>query len=149
MLPFANTLQVAQVTGAEIAAMLDNNVKRVVRPEELAASTPVDFAGYVARGFLHFSAGVRYALRYGPRARDAHADGATVFGQPLSEQLERVFRVALTNYIGAGGYGECWNGDLIPGVPGSIASVDLRRLPKRDTGLGLRSEVTAFISATC
>lgn len=148
VMPFADTLQVAELSSAELRAILANNAPRIVRPEELAGPQPLDVAGYVSRGFLHFSAGLRYAIRLGDGAAGTRAEDAAVLGLPLAGRDERRFRVAFTNYLGAGGYGECWNGKPIGGgVPGAIPSHDLRPLAKTDLGLVFRNEVVAFIRA--
>ncbi len=148
VMPFADTLQVAEMTGAQLWAVLSNNPPRIVRPEELAGPNPPDVTHYVSRGFLHFSSGLRYAIRLGASASAARAEDATVFGKPLAENDPRRLRVAFTNYLGAGGYGESWNGNPIGGgVPSGIASYDLRPLPKTDLGLVFRNEILAFIRA--
>lgn len=146
VMPFADCLQVAEISGGELLAILDNNAKRIVRPEELAGDRPPDLSGYVSRGFLHFSTGLRHAIRLGARAADARAEDAIALGAPLAAQKDRRFRVAFTNYLGAGAYGESWNGSPIGGgVPGSIRGYDLRPVVKIDTGLVFRNEIVAFI----
>jgi hypothetical protein len=148
VLPFADCLQFAEMSGAELSAVIENNAKRVVRPEELAAGRAVDVRGYVSRGFLHFSAGVRYAIRLGTSAADASAESVTVLGRPLATQPHRRFRVVFTNYLGGGGYGESWNGQPIGGgVPGGIPSIDLRPFATEDTGLVFRNEILAQVRA--
>ncbi len=122
------------------------------RPKEVAPRAGglplLDVEGYVSRGFLHFSAAVRYTIVLGDDARAATIADASVLGRPLDEQPARRFRVVFTNYLGAGGYGEAWNGNPIgAGVPGAIASIDFRPFPKSDTGLVLRNEVIAHARA--
>ncbi|HJS31287.1 MAG TPA: 5'-nucleotidase C-terminal domain-containing protein [Alphaproteobacteria bacterium] len=146
VMPFADCLQVAEISGGELFAILDNNAKRIVRPEELDGHPRIDLSGYVSRGFLHFSAGLRHAIRLGARVADARAEDIAVLGAPLAAQKDRRFRVAFTNYLGAGAYGESWNGNPIGGgVPGSIRGYDLRPVAKIDTGLVFRNEIVAFI----
>ncbi len=146
VMPFADCLQVAELSGGELLDILDNNAKRVVRPDELENDPRLDLSGYVSRGFLHFSAGLRHAIRLGERAADASAEDPVAFGAPLAGQKDRRFRVAFTNYLGAGAYGESWNGKPIGGgVAGSIRGYDLRRVAKIDTGLVFRNEIVAFI----
>ena len=59
VMPYADTVHVATMTGAQIRDMLISNAKRIVRPQELAAGK-VELDGFVSRGFLHFSSGLRY-----------------------------------------------------------------------------------------
>jgi 5'-nucleotidase / UDP-sugar diphosphatase len=146
VLPFADCLQVADVTGAELLAILASNAQRIVRPEELGQPGRVDVRGYVSRGFLHFSRRLRYRLRLNASAATAVAQGAFLDAVELERLPRETFRVVFTNYLGAGAYGESWNGGKIGGgVPGDIAGFDLRPLPKRDLGLVLRNEIVAYI----
>ena len=146
VMPFADCLQVGEIRGGELRDILRNNAKRIVRPEELAGAAPIDVNGYVSRGFLHFSGALRYAIRLARSAEETTVEAVTIGGVPLERMLDRTFRVVFTNYLGAGGYGECWNGKPIgAGVPGRIAGFDFRPLPKVDTGLVFRNEVVAFV----
>ncbi|MCC7049990.1 MAG: bifunctional metallophosphatase/5'-nucleotidase [Alphaproteobacteria bacterium] len=146
VIPFADCLQFARMSGADLLAVIANNAARIVRPDELAPGQGVDVRGYVSRGFLHFSAGVRYAIRLGHGAADASVESVAVLGRPLPAQLDRSFRVLFTNYLGGGGYGECWNGTPIGGgVAGRIPSIDLRPFALADTGLVFRNEMLAHL----
>jgi 2',3'-cyclic-nucleotide 2'-phosphodiesterase (5'-nucleotidase family) len=146
VMPFADCLQVAELSGDELLAILDNNAKRIVRPEEPDGDRPLELSGYVSRGFLHFSSQLRHVIRLGAHAAEARAEDAVALGVPLVAQRDRRFRVAFTNYLGAGAYGESWNGNPIGGgVPGSIRGYDLRPIAKNDTGLVFRNEIVAFI----
>lgn len=148
VIPFADCLQFARLSGADLMAVIANNAARIVRPEELAPGQSVDVRGYVSRGFLHFSGGVRYAIRLGHSAVEASVETATAFGKPLAAQQDRQFRVLFTNYLGGGGYGESWNGALIGGgVEGRIPSLDLRPFALGDTGLVFRNEMLAHLRA--
>src|SRR5258706_15828402 len=143
--PFADCLQVARLSGAQLDAILQSNAHRIVRPNELSAPA-IDLGGYVSRGFLHFSKALRYTLRLGTSARVAMATDITIGGARLADMPNATFRVVFTNYVGAGGYAEAWNGDPIGGgVPGTLPGFDLRSLPRLDTGLVFRNEVIAYI----
>ncbi|MEO8132768.1 MAG: 5'-nucleotidase C-terminal domain-containing protein [Betaproteobacteria bacterium] len=144
--PFADVLQIGEITGAGLASILRSNARRIVREEELTGRTPVDPRGYVPRGFLHFSGALRYTIIRGASAREATVTGATIAGVPLETMRATLFRVMFTNYLGAGGYAESWNGSPIgAGVPGTLAGFDLRGIPKHDTGLVFRNEVIAHV----
>jgi 5'-nucleotidase/5'-nucleotidase/UDP-sugar diphosphatase len=126
--------------------MLVNNAKRLVRPEELTGASPVDLKGYVSRGFLHFSGAVRYTLKLNGSAGEATATGITIKGEPIDKILDKTFTVAFNSYVGAGAYGEAWNGQTIgAGVKGEIVGYDLKSLPKNDTFLVYRNEIVRYI----
>ena len=73
VMPFADTVCLLRLTGRELAALLADNARRIERPGE----------PHTERGFLHFSAGVRYAIRLGPARPAATAEEITVDGQPI------------------------------------------------------------------
>lgn len=146
VMPYADAVHVAEMTGAEIKAMLENNAKRLLRPEE---AENVDMAGFVSRGFLHFSKGVRYEIKLGASASEATAQNITIDGKPVNSVLDKTFRVAFNTYIALGAFGETWNGKTIGGdVPGDIASMDVRTLPFDHTGLVYRNEIISHIRKT-
>jgi len=145
VMPYADNVHAATMTGAQIQEMLDNNAKRILRPEELANSE-INLESFVSRGFLHFSRGIRYRVDYGTSAADARAVEVEVNGRPLVEQMDQSFTVAFNTYISLGGFGESWNGKPIGGgVAGEIPSMDLRQLSYLHTGLVYRNEIIAFI----
>jgi 5'-nucleotidase/UDP-sugar diphosphatase len=144
-MPFADCLQVCRMRGWELLAMLRSNAARILRPEELAGTAAVNPGGYVSRGFVHFSQALRYTIRLNECAAHAEIENPTFNGVALEQLLDQTFSVVFTNYLGAGGYREAWNGSPIgAGVPGRIAGLDLRTIPKHDTGLVFRNEVTAY-----
>jgi len=143
VMPYADVIDVATVTGAQIRDMLTSNAKRILRPEEVAAT---DLAAFVSRGFLHFSSGIRYAIALGGSAAEAQAVGVTLKGRPVEEVLEETFTLAFNSYVSLGAFGETWNGNPIGGgVPGEIPSVDVRGFDWDHTGLVYRNEVIAAI----
>lgn len=145
VMPYADNVHVATMSGAQIQEMLDNNAKRILRPEELT-SGDIKLDSFVSRGFLHFSKGVRYRIDYGGSAQEARAVKVEINGQPLAEQMDESFTVAFNTYISLGGFGESWNGKPIGGgVAGDIPSMDLRQLTYLHTGLVYRNEIIAFI----
>jgi len=145
VMPYADAVHVATMTGRQIGEMLDSNAKRILRPEEVAAGE-TDLSGFVSRGFLHFSKGLRYRIDYGASPAEAKAVEVTVLGRPLEEVMDETFTIGINTYIALGAFGEAWNGKPISGgVPGEIASMDLRSLDYRHTGLVYRNEIIAFI----
>ncbi|MBP8295776.1 MAG: bifunctional metallophosphatase/5'-nucleotidase [Burkholderiales bacterium] len=148
MLPFADCLQLCRMRGSDLLAILRSNAARILRPEELAGPGAVDAGGYVSRGFVHFSRSLRYTIRLQGSAAQAAIADATLDGVPLEQLLDRTLTVVFTNYLGAGGYREAWNGNPIgAGVPGNLASFDLRGLPRHDTGLVFRNEIITHAKA--
>ena len=145
VMPYADQVHVAAITGRQLQEMLDSNARRVLRPEEVGEA---DLNGFVSRGFLHFSSGLRYAIALGASAADARAVEVEVLGRPLAEQLDRTFTLAINSYIQLGGFGEAWNGAPISGgVPGEIPSLDIRGWSYNHTGLVYRNEIIAQIRA--
>lgn len=143
VMPYADQVHVASITGQQLQAMLDNNAKRILRPEE---ADDADLTGFVQRGFLHFSGGLRYAIELGGSAGDARAVEVEVLGAPLADQMDRTFTLAINSYIQLGAFGEAWNGSPISGgVPGEIASLDIRGWNYNHTGLVYRNEIIAQI----
>ncbi|WP_319530099.1 5'-nucleotidase C-terminal domain-containing protein [uncultured Cohaesibacter sp.] len=143
VMPYADAIHVATMTGAQIRDMLQNNVARLLRPEEEEAT---DKNGFVSRGFLHFSSGIRYEIELGEDAKSAKAVNITLNGQPIEDVLDKSFTMAINTYIALGAFGETWNGKPIGGgVKGDIASMDLRALDYDHTGLVYRNEVIGYI----
>jgi len=143
VMPYADVIDVATITGARIRDMLTSNAKRILRPEEVAGA---DLKGFISRGFLHFSSGIRYDIALGNSAGEAQAVNITLNGTPVEQVLDKPFTLAFNSYISLGGFGETWNGKPIGGgVPGQIPSLDLRALPWTHTGLVYRNELIAAI----
>lgn len=143
VMPYADGVHVATMTGAQIRDMLQSNAKRVLRPEEVSK---VDTSAFVSRGFLHFSSALRYTIKLNASAIEATATAITIAGKPIEDVLDRQFKVAFNTYVALGGFGETWNGKPIGGdVPGQIPSMDLRGLPFDHTGMVYRNEVVALI----
>lgn len=145
VMPYADNVHVATMTGAQIRDMLDNNAKRFVRPEELASGS-LDLTQFVSRGLLHFSSALRYKVDFGASAAEARAVDITIAGAPIDTVLDKTFKVAFNTYVSLGAFGEAWNGKPISGgVAGDIASMDLRKLDYDHTGLVYRNEIIAHI----
>lgn len=143
VMPYADVIDVATLTGAQIRDMLTSNAKRLLRPEEVAGT---DLSEFVSRGFLHFSSGIRYRIALGGSAAEAQAVDITLNGQPVEEVLEKPFTMAFNSYISLGAFGETWNGKPIGGgVAGEIPSFDVRALPWNHTGLVYRNELIAAL----
>ena len=143
--PFADTLRVAHLTGSDLLDILASNALRILRIAELSGQQAIDPTGYLARGFVHFSRSVRYTIELGHAAADSTVIDATFDGEALASRPERKLSVVFTNYLGAGGYAESWNGSPIGGVPSFSRGYDLRKLSQRETGLVFRNEGMAHL----
>lgn len=145
VMPYADMIVVAQMTGQQIKDMLMSNAQRLVRPEELTSATPPDLSTYISRGFLHFSKGLTYTIKLNGDATQAVAQDIMLKGQPIDDVLTQTFNVAFGDYISLRG-GEGWNGKKVgAGLPDAIIGYDLTTLPKNDTGLVYRNEIISFI----
>ena len=145
VMPYADTLILLELTGAEIGAILNSNAQRLVRAQELAENggtlNPADF---ISRGFLHFSEGVRYKIDPGDEPAEAIATEITLFGEPIEEVLDRRYTVAINSYLAAGRGG--WNGEPIgAGLSENVPTFDLLAYDAHDTGLIYRNEIVNFI----
>jgi len=144
VMPYADVIMVATVTGAELKALLHSNAQRVVRPEEMVENegdlVTTDPGVFISRGFLHFSSDLRYTIKLGNDVSEAVAQDITFKGQPIND--DDSFKIAFGDYIGGGGEG--WKGQTEVDGKANIG-FDLNALPKNDTGLIYRNEIIAFI----
>ena len=131
VMPFADTIRLCRITGAELALLLDDNARRADRPDE----------AHTERGFLHFSRGLRYRIRLGATRSVAAAVDVTVDETPLDEAAGREYMVACTSFM-----------HMLAGTWQKQASdrwhmqwFDPQTLPKEDTRLFLRDELVAYI----
>lgn len=143
VMPYADAVEVATISGAQIRDILNSNAKRLLRPEEIAGT---DLGGFVSRGFLQFSSGIRYKIALGGSAGKATATDITLNGTPVEEVLDMSFSMAFNSYIALGAFSEAWNGKPIAGgVAGELTGYDVRVLPFDRTGLIYRNEIIAAI----
>lgn len=143
VMPYADEIFIARINGAQLEQILHNNAKRILRAGEISKT---DCTGFVGRGFLHMSAQVRYQIAPAGAAKQARATAIAINGRAISDQLDRVFDVAMPTYMALGAFGERWNGASISGgVAGDLAGFDMRALPAHSTNLVYRDEIAAFI----
>ncbi|MDM8558852.1 5'-nucleotidase C-terminal domain-containing protein [Candidatus Parabeggiatoa sp. HSG14] len=145
VMPYADMIVVAQMTGQQIKDMVMSNAQRIVRSEELEGDDAVSLSGYISRGFLHFSSKLRYTIKLNSDATKAVAQEITLNGEPIDDLLNETFNVAFGDYISLRG-GEGWKGAKVgAGLPDEVVGFDLTALPKNDSGLVYRNEIIAFI----
>ncbi len=146
VMPYADNIVVTELTGRQLLKILESNAQRLVRPEELKGDKPIDLNGFISRGFLHFSSGIRYTITLGRNAADAKVENVTLHGKPIGDVLDKTYRVAFSSYIASGFEG--WKQTAIgAGLPETIRGWDIASLPKLDTGLVYRNEIIAAIRA--
>jgi len=133
VMPFADAVCLLRLTGTALAALLADNARRVERPGE----------PHTHRGFLHFSAGVRYTIRLGPTRAAATAEAVTVDGQPLAASSERIFLIATTSFLR--GTAAAWEEHAAAQLP--QLPFDLTALPRDLTGLRVRDLLLEHIAA--
>jgi 5'-nucleotidase/UDP-sugar diphosphatase len=88
LMPYADTVRLCQITGAELQALLDDNARRADRPGE----------PHTERGFLQFSGQLRYAIELGESRSQARAAGTMLDGRQLEEQMDRSLLLACTSF---------------------------------------------------
>ena len=133
VMPYADTVRICQITGAEFQQLLLDNAQRADRPEE----------AHTERGFLHFSGAVRYRILLGDTRAAATVMAATVDGLPLTEQLTRTFTVACTSFMHMPA--SSWERQACARL--HMTLFDAHKLPKQDTRLFVRNELIAYIRA--
>jgi len=133
VMPFADTIRICRITGAELTMLLDDNARRADRPDE----------AHTERGFLHFSRGLRYRICLGPTRAAAAAVDVTVNDIPLDEAPDREFVVACTSFMHM--LANTWQKQA--SNRWHMQWFDPHTLPKEDTPLFLRDELVAYIRA--
>jgi hypothetical protein len=132
VMPYADTVEIMDVTAAQLKALLQDNAQRLDRPDE----------PHLERGFLHFSQQVRYRIDLGSAREAAQAAQITVEGIPLDDLPQRTFRVACTNCIRQ--QAQAWEKRM---AQGHVDLFHLEDLPRRSTDLILRDETASYIKA--
>ncbi|HDN26784.1 MAG TPA: bifunctional metallophosphatase/5'-nucleotidase [Thioploca sp.] len=140
VMPYADMIVVIPMTGQQIKDMVMSNAQRIVRPEE-----SLNLEGFVSRGFLHFSSGLRYTIKLNSDVTKAVAKNITLNGEPIEDLLKQTFNVAFSDYVSVRG-AEGWSGGKVgAGLPDDVIGFDLAALDKNDTGLVYRNEIIAYI----
>lgn len=132
VMPYADTIQLCTLTGYQLEQLLHENARRVDRPDEV----------HLERGFLHFSAAVRYRIRLGASREEAQAVDITVNGEPLCHQRERVLTMACPSFTHT--LANSWEET----VRNSLRlALNAHTLPKKETHRLVRNELIAYILA--
>ena len=127
--PFADTIQLCQITSAQLQHLLDGNAQRSDRPDE----------AHTERGFLHFSREVRYRIVLGECRATARAVDVTVNGRPLDDIQTQNFTLACTSFMHM--LSSAWEHTA------DAPLLNAHTLPKADTYRFVRDELVAHIRA--
>jgi len=148
-LPYADTVYVVALTGRQIEKIIVDNARRIFLTHEfVSGGGQYDPASYLERGFLHFSAGLRYDICVGAAPGKGQVQNLTIAGIPIARARGRVFRLALPSYIAHGRAG--WNGGPVGGGLPGLYGYDLKSLATargHDTGLVLRALLIEHVKA--
>lgn len=131
VMPFADTIEICQISGYQLAQLLQDNAYRIDRFGEPQTE----------RGFAHFSRQIRYTIRLGANISQAKVEDATVDGVPLQRQLERTFLLATTSFFRE--LSRAWESQMIDKV--RLFSFEKTSHHCEATDLFLRNEMIAYI----
>ena len=131
VMPYADTLRIFNLTGQELLNLVQDNAHRV----DLANEPRIE------RGFLYFSEDLHYTILAAERRGTTRAEEVSFQGQPLTDMLDKPFRVVGTDFVRQ--YCLAWEQTDLNYQLGHAP--DLRHHPYQDTGLFLRRELVAHI----
>ncbi len=132
VMPFPDVVCLLRLTGHQLEALVRDNALRVERPGE----------PHTERGFLHFSAAVRYTVRLGPVREAAVVEDLTVEGRPMVAWHEREFVVAAASFLR--GPAAAWEAHVGHRLPRPL--FDLTAIPRAYTGLRVRDLLLEHIA---
>lgn len=133
VMPFDDNICLLRLTGRQIEALLRDNALRIERPGE----------PHTQRGFLHFSAGVRYVIQLGRTRAEADVAAITLNGRPIAACYEQTFVVATTGFVR--GLAAAWETHV--GAHLGRPLFDLKRVPREHTNLCARTLLLEHIAA--
>lgn len=133
LLPFADTLCLFPMSGRQLHQLLHDNALRLARPDEPNTE----------RGFLHFSAHLRYGIAPGPTRGQATVLAPTLGGLPLASRLDSDFLVAATSFVR--GPAAAWEDHARRSL--GLPLLDLPAWPRTRTHLYVRDLLVAEILA--
>lgn len=149
MMPYADDIVLIDMTGAQLLAMLESNVKRVYLRQELTTfGGNQDPRGFLERGFLHFSSRLRYSIKTGESSADNQLTDVTFDNQPIDP--DKTFKVAINSYL-ANGRGNWAGNDVTLGLPKPALGFSIEDIAKTlsvETGLLYRAELINYIKGT-
>ena len=145
MMPYSDNIVIVKLTGSQLRELIENNARRIYLKKELTASGGEDPSGFLERGFLHFSSGVRYRIKTGDNAAFNKVVDVTIDGDGRFDRRE--FTVAINSYL-ASGRGNWAGNDIFPGSPQPVKGFSIQAIASntgQDTGLIYRGELIKYI----
>ncbi|MHB8134376.1 MAG: bifunctional metallophosphatase/5'-nucleotidase [Anaerolineaceae bacterium] len=131
VMPFADTIRLYRLTGKQLFDLLQDNAKRIDRPNE----------PHTERGFLQFSKNLRYSIALESHRFQSEAVDIFMNDHPIEEQFDKEFLLAGTNFIRE--YANSW--ERLDDQHQDCCFIDLHKLNHSDTEIFLRREMVAFI----
>lgn len=131
MMPYADTLHLRRLTGRQLRELIEDNALRVDRPGE----------PHIDRGFLHFSAGIRYVIELDAQRRAGRASAITVEGRAIEALLGREFVVAGGSFLR--GYAAAWERSTAQTFLHPLFQI--RQIPYVDSHLFTRELLASYI----
>ncbi|MEA4910287.1 MAG: 5'-nucleotidase C-terminal domain-containing protein [Anaerolineaceae bacterium] len=119
--PFMDQILVCQVDAVQLAALLEDNARRLDPPAE----------PHVERGFAHFSREIRYTIQ------GTHAREITLGGEPLDALSGRMYSLALTNLFHH--FARPWE------EAAGVRPLPWQGFPWQPSGIRLRDGLLAYI----
>lgn len=141
LMPYADTVFLLNVSGQQLKEIIENNAGRIRQKAEfIPHGGELDPSQFHGRGFLQFSAGIRYVIDTDSVTGRAVARNIYLNGAPVESVLSQQFTLAIPRFVASGRGG--WDGDS-----GGSKAVDMRALVADsgyDTGRVWRNELLAY-----
>ena len=132
MMPYADTLYLRRMTGRQLIELIEDNALRI----DLPADPHTD------RGFLHFSAEIRYVIELAAHRSEGRASAITFAGHPIEELLEREFIVASGSFLR--GMAATWERSAARTL--SLELFQIHQIPSVDSHLFVRDLVVNYVA---
>jgi hypothetical protein len=150
LMPYADTVFLLNLSGQKLKEIVEDNAGRIREREEFVPyGGELDPSQFHGRGFLQFSAGIRYTIETDPMTGQTVADNILFNGVPAENVLGQHFSFAIPRYV-ASGRG-AWDGESLRGEGSSNSrAIDMRELVANsgyDTGRVWRNELLAYFKA--
>ncbi len=134
IMPFADTIQLCQLTGRQLKDLLDDNARRIDIPGE----------PHVERGFLQLSRAIRYTVNIvGQQRCDFYASHITVNGVSLNRQLDKTFTLACSSFVRRAC--QTWKKYTDAKLNLAHTAFEFEQLPRSNIGLLVAQELITYI----
>ncbi|MCK7458636.1 bifunctional metallophosphatase/5'-nucleotidase [Idiomarina aminovorans] len=140
VIPYADTLQLIELTPNQLIELIKSNAQRLVMPSEQES---LDLTGFINQGFLHFSGALRYEIKYGQDKRP-QAKNIQLNGELLEHYESQTITLLVGDYIASGNLG--WRGQTIQFPNGEkVKGFNIKSLPIKPTSYKLRESVLKYL----